>query len=243
LELLTDLLKDQPESELLRYQIARTLRQDYRYADLNAFLVANPIVDPAAAERLAADLAFDYGDVVAGYEGTAARAAALKARGQFRVALENEIVALWRGALAGSVTVSHCDDMIAELDRHDTRLGIRTAFAAKAVCSLADPGALSAMIAASDQVMVGGRGYQGWREWTPTVLHGLRHDRPDLVTQVRAEWLNRHRQTGPNYRILDRLLIFAGHDPVLPEPQLGTSEEQIRVDARWMAVFQDILSR
>lgn len=157
--------------------------------------------------------------------------------------MENEEDALWRGALAGHVTVAHCDDMIAEFDRHGTRLTLRTAFAAKAVCGLADPDSLAAMFAAADQLIADGRGFLGWREWIPAVLHGLRHDDRTLIAQVRAAWLKGPGQSGPNFRILDRLLVFAGWEPVLPALQLGTEDERVRIDARWTSVFHDMLSR
>ncbi|WP_432968651.1 hypothetical protein [Dactylosporangium sp. CA-233914] len=78
--------------------------------------------DPTSVRRLAADHAFDCGDVVIGHEGAVGRAAALRATGRFRLALENDVVALWRGALAGQVTAACCDEMIAEFDRHGMRL-------------------------------------------------------------------------------------------------------------------------
>jgi hypothetical protein len=243
LQVLTGLLAEDPESDLLRYQVAKTLREVYRYVDLDAFLAANPIREPSAALRLASDLAFDRGDVVAGYEGAVARAAELRRVGRFRVALENEEDALWRGALAGYVAAAECDSMIAELDRHGTRLSLRTAFAAKAICGIADPNSLSEMFAAADQLIADGRGFQGWREWIPAVLHGLRHDDHALIAQVRAAWLSMHSQTGPNFRILDRLLVFDGCEPVLPALLLGTEEERARIDGRWTSVFRDILSR
>ncbi|WP_238009508.1 hypothetical protein KZZ52_27090 [Dactylosporangium sp. AC04546] len=243
LQLLTGLLAEKPESDLLRYQIGRTLREQSRYADLEAFLAANPISDPTAARRLAADLAFDRGDVVVGYEGALARAAALRSDGRFRIALENDVVALWRGALTGHVTAAHCDDMITEIDQHGSRLSLRTAFAAKMVCCLTDPDAFGVMSAAVDQIVTGAQGYHGWREWATAILHGLRHDDPALIARVYVQRRARPDQGGPNYRLVDRLLVHAGYAPVLPDVQLDTEEERVRIAARWTAVFNEVLSR
>ena len=75
------------------------------------------------------------------------------------------------------------------------------------------------------------------------VLHGLRNGDSALVEQVRAEWAAKPNQVGPNYRVLDRLLIFAGQPALLPEAQLDSPEAQARIQQRWASVFQDILGR
>lgn len=243
LQLLNGLLAHEPESNLLRYQIARTLRDQERYSDLQAFLAEYPIDESSAAQRLAADLAFDRGEVVVGYEGALARAAALRADGRVRNALENEVAALWRGALAGLVTPADCDRIVAEVDMYGTRLGLRGAFAAKAVCCLSDPTAFAAMEAANEQVISAVYGRRGWREWTVAVLHGLRHDDPVLITRTRAEWLADQSQVGPDYRVLDNLLVHAGYEPALPAAQLGSDDHLDRINARWTSVFRDILDR
>lgn len=37
--------------------------------------------------------------------------------------------------------------------------------------------------------------------------------------------------------------MFGGGEPVLPAMQLGTEDDRTRIDARWTAVFRDVLSR
>lgn len=241
LPILTRLLEETPDSKALRYEVVRTLWQMRDYTGLNAFLARYPLGNHLAATRVTADLAYDRGDIVAAYEGVLEWARHLKSTGQFRMGLDAESDAVWRGALAGAVTDLECDALIVQIDKFGTTLSLRTALAAKAVCCLADPDSLPALLAESAPMMGAGSGYRGWREWIPMVLYGLWHDDRAAIETARREARANQNRIGPNYGVLDRLFVFAGYEPALSALHPGTLSEQAEADARWRTIFESLL--
>jgi hypothetical protein len=241
-DILRDLLAENPDSGLLRYQLARTLHTLGRYDELHEHLVRHPLA-PAAQLRIQGDLAYDRGDMAEAVAGVAARAGYLRSIGQHRVAAENHSLALWRSALAGRATVAECDAAIAETDRYGMWLNMRSVLAAKAVC-LAGEDAVRDVLAELAAVIDVSSGFRGWREWTAELLHALRRGDGDHITGLRAEWTAARRGWTPNYHVVDRVFVHAGYPPTFPALRMGAlGDGDEGTDERWRGVIGSIVHR
>ena len=167
-----DLLTENPESDVSRYQIARNLRALGRYEDLELHLSRFPIKNHSLAVLQHSDLAFDRGHVLLAAEGAAERARHLRDVGNYRVALENEGVAIWRAALGGQASVADCDSLIAEADLSGAILTLRTALAAKALCLLGNS-SVHDLLDEMVTITYASAGQRGWREWTVGLLQAI----------------------------------------------------------------------
>jgi hypothetical protein len=212
LAIFQDLPTDNPESDVCRYQIARNLRALRRYDDLDLHLSQFPIKNHSLAVLQRSDIAFDQGHVLLAAEGAAERARYLRDVGNYRVALENEGVAIWRAALGGQASIAECDSLIAEADLGGAILTLRTALAAKALCILGNPsvyGLLDEMAA----IVNASSGERGWREWTVGLLQAICCEDRQRMLGLREEWESGSAQWRPQFQVIDRIFVFSGHQP------------------------------
>ncbi|MGR6968177.1 tetratricopeptide repeat protein [Streptomyces cynarae] len=241
LRLMRELLERDPESQLLRYQIPSTLRVMGDYAGMQQHLEQWPLSDPSAELRLRADLAYDLGDLIQAMAGTVARAAHLRTTGRLRVALENEVRALWMAALLGRADPAECEAAAAEADRYGVWLDLRSALAAKAISATGIEAARRGLTELRTVVMVS-RGAAGWREYTTPVICALRWGDHRLLESTREEWLSSDRVWSPNYLVLDRLFGYAGFPRRFGSSYLPEDLEA-EAERRWQAVFDALVNQ
>lgn len=160
--LLHQALSEDPSSDTLRYQVARTLHGVSDFPALAAHLAAYPLGETTGV-RIRSDLAFDRGLIDEAVAGTAARARYLREVGQHRLAQENEAVWLWRRALQGAVQPEECDALLTQADRYGSRLRMRTALAAKTICLAGDTAAVQGLARETQWLITAGAGFTGWR--------------------------------------------------------------------------------
>ncbi|MFC7993966.1 hypothetical protein ACFUV2_32245 [Streptomyces pilosus] len=237
LRLLTGLLAENPGSDLLRYQVARTLHIMGRYAELEQHLSACPLNAPTTGLRISSDLAYDRGLLDEAVVGPATRAAYLREKGRHRVALENEVAALWRRTLQGRSTTTDCEAVLEDADHFGETLCMRTALAAMVICEADDPSAALRLIADAQNLVRATGGFPGWREWTSQLVFGMRHaDRP-YIDQVRQSWLAGTTRWSPSQQVVDRFFVFSGYPARFPQPQLVGLEDPTESDRRWNTVI------
>lgn len=239
LAILQDLLSKEPDSELLRYQVARTLRQLGWYEELEEHLERYPLGVPSAAIRIRSDLAYDRGDMVEALAGARARASYLRSVTKYRIALENEGAALWRAALTCGASVADCDRVINEADRYGLRSVMRTAFAAKIVCLNGDEITVDDCVAETTRIITASDSKKGWREWSATAIHALYTGDLKSVDEIRAQW-DGSRIWSPGRQFVDRLFIFAGYPPTYPPRNIGGVDHSA-IDQRWHAVIKTLI--
>ncbi|MFF5185879.1 tetratricopeptide repeat protein [Streptomyces sp. NPDC000345] len=241
LHLLTELLAETPDSEMLRYQVARTLHIMGRFAELEQHLAAHPLRDPTTELRIRTDLAYDRGLLDEAIVGPATRAAYLRAKGQHRIALENEADALWRRALNNCCTTTDCDAVLEDADRFGETLCMRTALAAKIICQADDSTAATALIADAQSLVRTTGGFQGWRERTSRLVLALRRtDRP-AIDQIRRSWLAADTPWTPNQQVLDHFFVFAGYPARYTQPPITSTEDLSEPGRRWHAVITALI--
>lgn len=232
LELLLQALAEEPASEILRYQVARTLHGIGDHPALRDHLARYPLGDSTAL-RIRSDLAFDRGLLEEAVAGPALRARYLRDTGQHRLALENEEALLWRRALQGTARPEECDAAMEEADRYGLRLMMRTALAAKAICLADDATAVMEVTRESERLIVSTAGFTGWREWTAGMVHALRCGDRNEQERLYSTWSASEREQSLNYRVLDRFFVFAGFSARYPSSQVENDEPSSVVDERW----------
>lgn len=242
LRLLTQLLDEDGESELHRYQVARTLHSLGEYDALQRHLERYPLREESTARRLRGDLAFDRGLLEEAAAAAAFRARHLRAVGQHRIALENESSVVWRRALHGSVTPGECDDLLTEADRYGDTLLMRTALAAKIIRAAGDSSVVDGLLAESQAVIDAKTGHWGWREFTALAVHVLRTGDRDQVEGLHARWMALDLARSTNYQVVDRFFVFAGFPARYPPLSLGSGEDASVTDARWHGIIQALVA-
>jgi hypothetical protein len=231
------LLAESPDSQLLRYQTARTLNSLGRYRELKRHLETHPVTGGAADLRLQADLAFGRADFPMAIAGPTARAAYLRSTGKHRLAIDNEAAAVWRKALSGQAALADCDALAEEADRYGMPLTYRTALAARLLCLPASDPDVARVRAEMAAVIETSGGTEGWRELTADLVHALRRgDRP-AVADIRARWIASGRPWTPNYQLVDQICVFAGHPPVFTAPRFDDGSDGAAIDRRWHTVI------
>ncbi|MEU6546449.1 tetratricopeptide repeat protein [Streptomyces sp. NPDC046859] len=241
LRILTEMLEENPGSELLRYQVARTLRAQGAYEDLERHLSRHPLQDPTTSLRISSDLAFDRGLLQEAIAGSATRAQALRAAGQHRIALENETAALWRRALHGSSTPAACDTVLADADHFGETLSMRTALTAKAITLRRDRLTALQFLTEAQRLVNTQRHKIGYREWTGQLIVALYHDDRATTAELHRTWLATDRQWSPNYQVLDHLFVFAGHPARYQTRQITTTEAPSVADQRWHTIIESLM--
>ncbi|MFE0358703.1 tol-pal system YbgF family protein [Streptomyces nigra] len=242
LAILSDLLTERPESELLRYQVARTLHSLGRFRDLEQHLANHPLSDPTTPARISSDIAYDRGLLDDSIVGPVTRAAWLRERGKHRVALENEVTVLWRRALQGNCVPADCDAAIAEADRCGEALCMRTALAAKALSLAGNPNGAATAIGDAQSVVRATGGRPGWREWTSRIVCALRRGDQAAVEDVRQEWQSINTRWSPHQQVVDRFLIHSGFPARYPPLRITDSEASTEVDRRWSVIISSLLA-
>jgi tetratricopeptide (TPR) repeat protein len=240
LTIFQDLIAENPESDVNRYQIARNLRALGRYEDLDLHLSRFPIEDNSLAASQESDLAFDRGDILQAVAGAAERATYLRGVGNYRVALENDAVAIWRSALGGQVSIAECDSLIADADLNGAIPTLRTALAAKAVRLIGSPSVYDLLdeIAA---IIYASSSRRGWRELTVSVLHAIRCGERKLIVDLREEWESRPPQWSPNLQVVDRIFVFAGYQAIYPPVRIADMAESTRIEQRWRSIIGNLV--
>lgn len=241
LRILKEMLEENQASELLRYQVARTLRTRGEYEELEQHLSRYPLQDPTTSVRISSDLAFDRGLLEEAIEGSDTRARALRARGQHRVALENESSALWRRALYGRSTTAECDALLADADQYGETLSMRTALTAKAISMRGDHTAALEFLTETQRLVDARQHRTGWREWTGRLVVALWHDDRASIEELHRTWLATDRPWSPNYRVVDRLLVFAGCDAHYRTRQITRAEDSSVADRRWHTIIESLM--
>ncbi|MGW4756149.1 hypothetical protein [Streptomyces chartreusis] len=242
LRMLLSFLAETPDSESFRFQVANTLRMRGEYDALQRHVARHPLGSTSAAGLLRSNLAYDRGQLAEAIEGVVRRADHLRSVGRHRIALENEVLALWRSALAGHVTPESCDAAIAEADRHGVLLDMRTALAAKSVCLATSADAARSVLEEASAVINSGTGKIGWRERSSTLIYGLRFDDRHRIEEVRREWVATRPPWRPEACITDRLFMFAGYPPTYRPVETGDGIEEADVAQRWNVIFSSLLS-
>jgi tetratricopeptide (TPR) repeat protein len=241
LRILKEMLEENPASGLLRYQVARTLRTRGEYEELERHMSRYPMQDPTTSVRITSDLAFDRGLLEEAIAGSATRAQALRARGQHRVALENEASALWRRALYGRSTPAECDALLADADHFGETLPMRTALTAKAISMRDDQHAALELLTETQRLVEAREHRTGWREWTGRLVVALCHDDRASTVELHRTWLATDRHWSPNYQVLDRLFVFAGCPARYRTGQITTAESASVADQRWHTIFESLM--
>ncbi|MET8291262.1 hypothetical protein ABZV80_39595 [Streptomyces sp. NPDC005132] len=240
LQILQSLLSETPDSELLQYQVARTLRTLGRYDDLTRHLASHPPSDATAAERLRSDLAYDRGEIAASLAGPRDRAARLRSLGRHSFALENEVVLLWRATLLRRTAIADCDASMTEAERYGSWFDLRTSLAAKALQSAGDDTAFRRVAAETAAVVEACAGSPGWREWTAALVHGLRTGDRGLVEETHTAWASMRRRRTPAFFIVDRLCVYAGHPALCPLPRMAEDDGE-EIAERWRTVIRTLV--
>jgi tetratricopeptide (TPR) repeat protein len=241
LAIFEDLLAENPESDISRYQIARNLRALGRYEDLDLHLSRFPIETSSLAVLQKSELAFDRGYIMLAVEGAAERARYLFEAGKHRTALENKGVATWWAALGGQASIADCDSLIAEADLNGAAWTLRTALAAKALCLLGSP-SVHDLLDEIALIIYGSTGRRGWREWTVGLLHAIRCEDRQLILNIREEWESRSTQWSPNLQVIDRIFVLAGFQATYPPIHLADVNESARIEQRWRTIIEKLVA-
>ncbi|BCL18421.1 hypothetical protein ACPCBX_07045 [Streptomyces tuirus] len=241
LQLLKGLLAETPESQFLRYQVARALQIKGDFADLHQHLSDYPLVDPTTALRIKSDLAYLRGLLDESVVGPVTRAAYLREEGKHQLALDNDATVLWRRTLVGRSTPDECDAVLSEADRYGETLTMRTALAAKLICLAGDVSAAQDVIAQSDSVIRTASGLRGWREWTSRTVFGLRQGDRAYLDQLHETWLSRNTPWSLNSHVVDRFFVFAGYPARYGPVQVIPTEDPDTADRRWHVTITSLL--
>lgn len=240
LVILQELLTREPDSQMLRYQVARTLRQLGRYEELSEHLNRYPLTDPSAAARIRGDLAYDRGELAEAFAGATTRAEYLRSIGNHRVALENRSAALWRAALIRQASIAECDDLIAQADRYGSRSILRSSLAAKIVCLAGDDSQARRCFAEIDTITSAPTAAPPrWREWAANLIHGMYTGDDDRIEGVRRQW-DGHRFWSPNRQFIDRVFAYIGYPPTYPPLNISPDDHH-QIDHRWQAVIKELV--
>jgi hypothetical protein len=238
--ILEELLAEQPDSEVYRYQVARTLSQLGHHAELQRHLREYPLTG-SFENRLKSDLAFERGELAEALTGPVERAAHLRSEGKHRIALENESAALWRATLAGVSTADGCEVVISEADRYGMDLLLQTGLAAKAIHHAGDETVVAEVLRESRAIIRARSGVPGYREWTAELIHALRVGDRSRIHTVRQQWDTARSRNTPNYRVVDQLFRYAGYSPTYPTPNLGDGHQAAEVDRRWHGILDKLV--
>lgn len=242
LRILRTLLSETPDSETLRYQVARTLRSLSRYDDLARHLEQHPVNDPTALARLRSDLAYDRGEIAASLAGPRERAARLRAEGRHSAALENEVTLLWRATLLRRTAPGDIDAPMREAERYASWFDLRTALACKALLVAGDATAFPRVAAEATAVVEASAGSPGWREWTAALVHGLRLGDRRLIEATHTAWASMRRHRAPAYIVVDRLCVYAGYPSCRALPQTADGGGRDASEG-WHAVIRDLVGQ
>ncbi|MEU1540329.1 tetratricopeptide repeat protein [Actinacidiphila glaucinigra] len=241
LRVLRELLAADPDSELVRYQVARTLHTMGEYEELERHLDRYPLRDSTTSQRIRSDLAFDRGFLDEAILGPTVRAGILRAQGKHRVALENESSALWRRTLHDRSTPQECEAVLADADRFGEVLSMRTALAAKVICLRRERAAARVVIDEA-QSLIDAKGQRaGWREWVSRGVLALYQEEPDAVEELHEAWLAASRRWSPNYQLLDRVFVFAGYPARCESRRVSLSEAPAVIDERWRSIIEKLV--
>ncbi|MFG2052840.1 hypothetical protein ACGFI9_02315 [Micromonospora sp. NPDC048930] len=234
------LLARHPESDLYRYQLARTLRELRRYRELETHLRQYPLAPPTHT-RMECDILFDQGYLDESIDGVRERVAYLRSVGDERLALDNEAALRWREALAGRTSVASCEDLIRTTDRYGQPSNMRTAMGAKAVC-LAGTSGFAAAIAELHSVTEATLGKTGHREVVPVVLDALRRGDADALVAERDRWVAQERHWSTNVALVNLLFEYADLGPVTfasePIPDIDMTPHR----ERWLTTIGRIVA-
>ena len=242
LVILQDLLSREPESQLLRYQVARTLRQIGRYQELSEHLNRYPLRDPSADARFRSDLAYDRGNIAEAASGVTARAAYLSSIGNHRVALENAGVALWRRALARQASAAECDALITQADQYGLRSTMRTTLLAKVVCLGGDNSGARETLAEMTALLSAGTAVPArWREWAAALIQGLYTGDGHLIQVARGQW-DESIIWSPNRQFVDRLFVYVGY-PATYQPINIEGDSHREIARRWNMVIGTLIHK
>ncbi|MFE9102357.1 hypothetical protein [Actinomadura geliboluensis] len=236
LAILQELLAEEPDSQLLRYQTARGLHGLGRYHDLKRQLETYPVIGAAADVRLQADLCFDRAELTEAIAGTAARAGYLRSKGKHRIAIDNDAMVLWRKALAGRASIAECDELADTSDEYGRPLTHRTALAARLVCLSASHPRVADTLAERAAVIESSGSTEGWREYTADLVQALRRGDREAVADIRGRWIASNTPWTPNQQLIDRICVFAGHPPVFDPPRFADDDGD-EVSRRWHTVL------
>jgi len=241
LQILREALAEEPDSMLHRYQVARTLRDIGRYDWLAEHLAQYPL-DETTGPRIQSDLAFDVGKLAESVAGAHGRAAALRAIGQERVALENQAAAIWRRALLGQVTVAECESLAMAADRHGRTFLLRTALAAKAIAVASDPDLFQSV----HKELLATTHVQGepWdrRGYISALVYGLQPGREAVLAETRERWVASRRPWSPGNQIIDYFFTFAGYQPTYDPPASLPEGGPEMAQRRWHANIERLLA-
>lgn len=243
LPILQELLVEDPGSDLLRYQVARTLHKLGRYEELRAHMRDFPSSDPTADLRIMSDLAFDHAEFPEAFAGVEARAAYLRSIGKHRIAMENRAAALWRRALGGYASVDECSVLVDDADRSGMGLTFRSALVSKIICLPADDPHVPQISSELNTFIDTSRGQPGWREYTGSLIVALRRGNASKVDEIRDEWLAGAPSWSPNRQVVDRICVFAGYPAAFPPPQFGPGIENAEIDERWHTFIDALVHR
>ncbi|MEU4827096.1 hypothetical protein AB0H37_34935 [Actinomadura sp. NPDC023710] len=237
LEIFRELLAEDPDSQLIRYQTALTLRSLGRYPELREHMETYPVTGEGRDLRLLAELAFDRAEFQQAIAGPAARASYLRSLGKHRLALENDRTVLWRKALIGQASIADCDAIAEEGDRYGMPFTYRSALAARLLCLPASDPRVAETQAELASFIEDSGGAAGWREFTAGLVQALRRVDHAAVAEIRGRWTAAYRPWTPEDQLIDRICIFAGHSPVLTVPGFEGGLNGDEIDRRWQAVI------
>ncbi|MER6131250.1 hypothetical protein [Streptomyces sp. NPDC001815] len=243
LRLLTDLLAENPESQFLRYQVARALQVRGGFTELHRHLSDYPLDDPTTALRINSDLAYVRGLLNESIAGPATRGTYLREQGKHQLALDNEAAALWRRTFLGRSTPDECDAVLAEADRFGETLTMRTALAAKLICQADDSTAARHIIDQTQSIIRTTSGRRGWREWTSSVLFGLRQADHAHIDQLHHAWLSWDYPWSINAHVVDRFFVFAGYPARYRPVQVTSEEDPAAANRRWHGAIESLVDR
>ncbi|MFF0659520.1 hypothetical protein [Micromonospora tulbaghiae] len=234
------LLARYPDSDLYRYQLARTLRTLLRYRALEEHLLHYPLA-PSTQRRIESDILFDRGQLEDSIDGVRERAVFLRSRGKDRIALENECATLWREALAGCTSVASCEGLARAADRYGMVSNMRTALSAKAICLAGTPGFLP-VAAELQSVTEATVGKTGHREMVPLLLDALRRGDDAKIQEERDRWVSAERHWSSGIAVVNLMFEYAGHGRIRfasePTPDIDTTPYR----ERWLGTIDRVVA-
>ncbi|MER7889742.1 hypothetical protein ABTX15_07970 [Micromonospora sp. NPDC094482] len=240
LSLFESLLASSPDSDLYRYQLARTLREVRRYQALEAHLRQYPLA-PSTRIRMDSDIRYDQGYLEESIAGVRERVTFLRSQGKDRLALENQCAAQWRAALTGRAAVASCEDLVRTTDRYGMVGLVRSAMAAKAVCLAGAPGFVSA-VAELHSVTEAVGGKVGHREVVPVLLDALRRGDDAKLLAERDRWVAEERHWSTNLGVVNLMFEYAGLGRIRfasePTPDIDTTAHR----ERWLAAIDRLVA-
>lgn len=234
-----ELLSGDPESNMYRYQVARNLHALARYDDIDRHLEQFPLKDDTMDARFRSDLAYDRGEIEAAIDGAAYRARRMLGVGNYRVALDNQQVSLWRAALVGRASVADCDTLIAQGDQHGRRLTMRMGLAAKVLCTLGDNAAVRDTFTEMTALT---NGPANWLESFAGLINAIHSGGSQDIIRIRKEWDAKRRSWTPNRQAVDRIFVFAGYSSTYPNVRIGDAAETAKINQRWHAIIERLVN-